>query len=448
MYGSISSPLHLARTIIIGKNATLVCDLLHLLTYFIRCSDIKENNVRIEREKDSLYRFSGSSWGESVLSQTPGTPDSVQSWIEKASLVEDDKVFTEAKVAEHSKNPIITPRTFIEDFKNSPVDTTVCYCGLLQKLDCFGEKNIASYLKHSDNKKIKKLLNGSDVCFSNVSNPKSCKGCRTLEKDMFVEYCDKCKKQENLSLEIDLVCQHCINRLDKHNTQASIDLSQHTVGKLEKSNVSIPEEVYQQKEYISIPMKASFTCYCCSKDEDRMKITKQNVDDSYSDDGYNIISRERTMSDPVDCQNLKLKTGLLRNSTTSHDSGNETAYSVCSSTHENESDLVNLTRTNSLSSQDDLLNNDHAITTDIDSDYCSVEKEQLSNTVDNISLSNTENRVPKSISSTTLKEMSLPLSSSVDGNDIIKEEEEGEDSISTLDVDLQTMNLKEVLLPK
>ena len=42
LYGAIGFPLRLSRTVILGQKADLVCKLLHVLSYFIRCSDVHE----------------------------------------------------------------------------------------------------------------------------------------------------------------------------------------------------------------------------------------------------------------------------------------------------------------------------------------------------------------------------------------------------------------------
>lgn len=43
--GAVSDPLTVCRTIVVGKSASLVCRLLYLLTYFIRCSEIEERGM-------------------------------------------------------------------------------------------------------------------------------------------------------------------------------------------------------------------------------------------------------------------------------------------------------------------------------------------------------------------------------------------------------------------
>ncbi|XP_033750955.1 folliculin-interacting protein 2-like isoform X2 [Pecten maximus] len=44
LYGAIGFPLKVARTVVVGKKAHIVKKILYILTYFIRCSDVHEND--------------------------------------------------------------------------------------------------------------------------------------------------------------------------------------------------------------------------------------------------------------------------------------------------------------------------------------------------------------------------------------------------------------------
>ncbi|XP_048855697.1 folliculin-interacting protein 2 isoform X3 [Brienomyrus brachyistius] len=46
LYGALGSPVKLARTVVVGRQRELVQRVLHVLTYFIRCSDLQENVMR------------------------------------------------------------------------------------------------------------------------------------------------------------------------------------------------------------------------------------------------------------------------------------------------------------------------------------------------------------------------------------------------------------------
>ncbi|XP_072899104.1 folliculin-interacting protein 2-like isoform X2 [Hemitrygon akajei] len=45
LYGAIGSPVRLTKTVVVGKRKELVQQLLYVLTYFIRCSDLQENEM-------------------------------------------------------------------------------------------------------------------------------------------------------------------------------------------------------------------------------------------------------------------------------------------------------------------------------------------------------------------------------------------------------------------
>eukprot|EP00057_Strongylocentrotus_purpuratus_P019497 XP_011673971.1 PREDICTED: folliculin-interacting protein 2 [Strongylocentrotus purpuratus] len=48
MYGNIGLPNRVAKTVIVGKRADVVCRLLYVLSYFIRCSEVHEVNEKCE----------------------------------------------------------------------------------------------------------------------------------------------------------------------------------------------------------------------------------------------------------------------------------------------------------------------------------------------------------------------------------------------------------------
>ncbi|XP_070545161.1 folliculin-interacting protein 1-like [Ptychodera flava] len=43
LYGALGVPLKTAKTVVVGKNSEVVCRLLYILSYFIRCSEVHEN---------------------------------------------------------------------------------------------------------------------------------------------------------------------------------------------------------------------------------------------------------------------------------------------------------------------------------------------------------------------------------------------------------------------
>ncbi|XP_035289371.1 folliculin-interacting protein 1 isoform X2 [Anguilla anguilla] len=59
LYGAISSPLRLCRTVVVGRRQELVQRLLHFLTYFIRCSELLETHL-LESAEDEAIVMPGS----------------------------------------------------------------------------------------------------------------------------------------------------------------------------------------------------------------------------------------------------------------------------------------------------------------------------------------------------------------------------------------------------
>lgn len=543
MYGSVNSPRKLARTIIVGENAGLVVELLYLLTYFLRCSNISENKLQTVEpcEHEQAYRFSGSSWNETMFGAADenGTPNSVRSWIDQVSCVdsnefvkattgslgtEEDDVFT--KTDSIDTDDTITCSTYKDNLllndsmssslsnthestnhhsqyyeddvmvETRPIDFSRCYCGYLQKLDSsLGRKNLRNLIKSTDREHLVNLLggrrnsntlkssgstninNGSGNGGTNNSGPhnlKSCKGCRTLEKTIYEEYCDKCKEiLNNLSLEIDSVCKYCLNHLEKlremidtdgnivHTTDAGVSSTSSTSSSLYKNlldgtgetvvvpaceRVSTPisdksdkrrskrDMLCRKKLTASSSSKKPVHCYCGSSASSaasgKQTLSVPHTPCNTHTDIESIeefIPRERKASDPVDCvPSPKLTTKcILRHSTTSHDSGTEMACSVSSSCQELDSgESLNLTRDNSLSSHDNLFSSDTIVgggesgSGDMDSDYCSVDNDQTS-TISEVTCYSDQliNTVCESSSSTTIREIyvnldSNPLSSS------------------------------------
>lgn len=487
MYGSVNYPRKLARTIIVGENANLVVELLYLLTYFLRCSNVIENNLTNELpEENNSYRFSGSSWNETMFNET-GTPNSVRSWIDKVSCVNTSELVTdvnELELPNSSKTKTLDEKVtskcsdtiypsddgktnFFDNVMQEQIDISHCYCGYLQKLDSsLGRKNLRNLIKNTDKENLVNLLGGSNCKEQNgnINNSKSCKGCRTLEKTIFEQYCDKCKEiLNNLSLEIDSVCRYCILHLEKlremiHTNDTPTSSSNinkrllddtgpcTNVRKSFDESQCISESNKLFKKENPCNSRSSFRCYCCPRGDLPIDNSDTCTQDHVESD-EEFITRERKASDPVDCApSPKLTTKvLLRHSTTSHDSGTEMACSVSSSCPELDSgESLNLTRDNSVSSHDNLFNSD-TIVGDMDSDYCSVDNDQTS-TVSEVTCFETEqliNTVCKSSSSTTIKEIYVNLDSPA-----MKTIESTTDCNSVLDTELDSMNLKEVPLPR
>uniref|UniRef100_A0A8C0X9X9 UDENN FNIP1/2-type domain-containing protein n=1 Tax=Castor canadensis TaxID=51338 RepID=A0A8C0X9X9_CASCN len=77
LYGAIGSPVHLARTVVVGKRQDMVQRLLYFLTYFIRCSELQETHLLENGEDEAIVM--------------PGTV--ITTTLEKGEIEESEYIF-------------------------------------------------------------------------------------------------------------------------------------------------------------------------------------------------------------------------------------------------------------------------------------------------------------------------------------------------------------------
>ncbi|NWV36623.1 FNIP2 protein, partial [Grantiella picta] len=96
LYGAIGSPVRLTRTVIIGKRKELVQRLLYVLTYFIRCSELQENQLTWSEKAGE---------GEQVLNGSK-----ITTALEKGEVEESDYVVVTVKNEPALVPPILPPK--------------------------------------------------------------------------------------------------------------------------------------------------------------------------------------------------------------------------------------------------------------------------------------------------------------------------------------------------
>uniref|UniRef100_UPI00398ECF33 folliculin-interacting protein 2-like isoform X2 n=1 Tax=Pristiophorus japonicus TaxID=55135 RepID=UPI00398ECF33 len=89
LYGAIGSPVRLTRTVVVGKRKELVQRLLYVLSYFIRCSDLQENQLMCKGQLQD---------GENVQAGTK-----ITTALEKGEVEESDYVV----VTVHKDDPAL-----------------------------------------------------------------------------------------------------------------------------------------------------------------------------------------------------------------------------------------------------------------------------------------------------------------------------------------------------
>ncbi|NXC55296.1 FNIP2 protein, partial [Aleadryas rufinucha] len=96
LYGAIGSPVRLTRTVIVGKRKELVQRLLYVLTYFIRCSELQENQLMWSEKAVE---------GEQVLNGSK-----ITTALEKGEVEESDYVVVTVKNEPALVPPILPPK--------------------------------------------------------------------------------------------------------------------------------------------------------------------------------------------------------------------------------------------------------------------------------------------------------------------------------------------------
>ncbi|XP_025750704.1 folliculin-interacting protein 2 isoform X2 [Manacus vitellinus] len=96
LYGAIGSPVRLTRTVIVGKRKELVQRLLYVLTYFIRCSELQENQLMWSETAGE---------GEQVLNGSK-----ITTALEKGEVEESDYVVVTVKNEPALVPPILPPK--------------------------------------------------------------------------------------------------------------------------------------------------------------------------------------------------------------------------------------------------------------------------------------------------------------------------------------------------
>ncbi|XP_064621785.1 folliculin-interacting protein 1-like isoform X2 [Lineus longissimus] len=67
LYGAIGFPPKICRTMVVGKKQDLICKLLYILSYFIRCSEVYENIESLEEIRDDELDFLDRSMDRNVF---------------------------------------------------------------------------------------------------------------------------------------------------------------------------------------------------------------------------------------------------------------------------------------------------------------------------------------------------------------------------------------------
>lgn len=143
LYGTVGYPPKMTKTIIVGKDPTLVRQLLYILSYFIRCSEIIEYSLKmqIQHEMDSISQHN--TGRGSCCSKTPTNTPSIEHWSNCEEGKENCGIDGNKDLETHKRES----KKAFDDHE----EICNCMCSVLQSIDYIGSKGL---------KNIKKITNG------------------------------------------------------------------------------------------------------------------------------------------------------------------------------------------------------------------------------------------------------------------------------------------------
>ena len=139
LYGAVGYPSKVTKTIVVGKDPTLVRQLLYILSYFIRCSEIKEYSLKMEVHDDYSGLPVPESDRVSCCSETPtNTPN-----LEILHNAEEEKVCCGRRAGGRDAGGDETEDKAFADHE----EICKCMCSVLQSIDYIGGKSLRNKRK-------------------------------------------------------------------------------------------------------------------------------------------------------------------------------------------------------------------------------------------------------------------------------------------------------------
>ena len=154
----------MTKTIVVGKDPTLVRQLLYILSYFIRCSEIKEYSLKMQMH-DEFDSFSlRNSDHVSCCSDTPTNTPSMEMWSNfgdrKENISVEGNRNMKGKAGSVNKNGAVTDNEKGKAFED-PEEICNCMCSVLQSIDYIGSKGLRNIKMLKNAMKIDKQVEGT-----------------------------------------------------------------------------------------------------------------------------------------------------------------------------------------------------------------------------------------------------------------------------------------------
>ncbi|XP_041485512.1 folliculin-interacting protein 2-like [Lytechinus variegatus] len=206
MYGNIGLPNRVAKTVIVGKRADVVCRLLYVLSYFIRCSEVHEINEKCEDIIMECTQLALSESDDSIDRRRTLTEDMFLAKTEDSGI-EDVGGLTQS---ESSNKPVF----YIQDMPKHVETSSDDGVGLegesqegvaVRKLRCIQERNknrTNVILSNNSNSRTHSRFEESDDVFRDSTDS------RTTQLNKVVGGGDTCKVAETVAKSNSQSVQH------------------------------------------------------------------------------------------------------------------------------------------------------------------------------------------------------------------------------------------------
>ena len=160
LFGTVGYPPKITKTVVVGKDPTLVRQILYILSYFIRCSEVKEYSLKILENVDDDDFSLRCCDKLSTYTVTPtNTPDNSQ-WKDSFLSKQNRELVNDKKERDNTI-------TESEKLADDQEEICNCMCSVLQSIDYIGTKGLRNFKKLSS---VIKTDKSRHVEFKNVKN--------------------------------------------------------------------------------------------------------------------------------------------------------------------------------------------------------------------------------------------------------------------------------------
>nr|XP_002740758.1 PREDICTED: folliculin-interacting protein 2-like [Saccoglossus kowalevskii] len=303
LYGALGNPMKMVKTILVGKHSEVICTLLYILSYFIRCSEIHEN---IEKRKPIFEN-------DMLGRDTPLLEENLDFGDSEFVLVTQRKP-GEANPFMDSVESVVTQHEFKDSQERSVEQTEPAHQGLNSDEQdnqdqviqtCCYDNNVNAVLE----KKVESI--GKDALEEYEQLRKECDYSANSE-----QICDKrttmpCKLKESCSVVNRNQGDACSGGVEKNNLQTYSPRNGYKIQESPVEHLQLKVEqliavgksaVTASEHRITQVVKNKAKCECSSKDERTQIVNQRDCTDTYCAKCNNSVDDKASNSSKTDSE--------------------------------------------------------------------------------------------------------------------------------------------------